>query len=100
MEALRREVLLDGKNAYNSKDAATWLEDFWDYLSGCTPLLDGLFAWAELQPTEILRATEYSAVSAARPRGRQPKAVGIDRRPGEGRRLGDEQTLFTGGGSD
>ena len=33
----------DVKNAFNSKDQSTWLEDLKDYLSGRTPELDALF---------------------------------------------------------
>ena len=51
--------MLDVKNAYSSKDAATWLDDLRDYLSGRTPELDQLFFWCEAQPAEIVKANEY-----------------------------------------
>ena len=39
------KYLLDSRNAFSSKDQATWLEDLKDYLSGRTPELDPLFSW-------------------------------------------------------
>jgi hypothetical protein len=56
------KFLLDGKNAYDAKNPATWLEDLRDYLSGRTPELDKLFQWAELRTTEIVSFKEYDGV--------------------------------------
>ena len=53
------KFLLDPKNAYSSNDAATWLHDLRDYLSGRTPELDELFSWADAHATPIVRAAEY-----------------------------------------
>ena len=56
------KYLLDSRNAFNSKDQSTWLEDLKDYLSGRTPELDQLFSWCEAQPIEIKVAGDYNGV--------------------------------------
>ena len=53
------KYLLYSRNAFSSKDQATWLEDLKDYLSGRTPELDPLFSWCEAQPAEIKAAGDY-----------------------------------------
>ena len=59
MELYDEKFLLDPKNAYNAKDAATWLDNLRDDLSGRTPELDSLFSWAEAQPAPIGKAGDY-----------------------------------------
>ena len=60
------KFLLDGKNAYDAKNPATWLEDLRDYLSGRTPELDKLFAWAELALRRSCHGASTTVSSSSR----------------------------------